>query len=1841
MQFKWLRVLLPKMERLPQKESFACTTSDISMKCGTGRKQTARKAVVTKNLLDPAQQKSKQNPGMSKRRIEISDHRKGCGRQITEVLMFCVKCKDVQKFSFTELKEHCQQKHPDDKPMFVCSRCGFTVYDVERMNVHAISHKVDSPLSTGPGDGKEDWSSNVEGKQHKTRHLKPDTLYCNKCRFSTKDPLQFQKHTLRHDEIQYKCGRCNHVCYTRGEFQRHSVQHTGTFPFKCRYCDYGAVRKDYVVKHTKGVHRDIVKNGGSVLVLPMRKGHKKAFPKPNNDLKGKQTTTTQNENSANMTLNDQMSDSVNLAPNPNGTSCQVQDLDIAVLPQTDLTGSGENKSWDKTVEYAKHLNCFPTDARKIRLQVLANSKHTVQPGTPLTLVAPAQVVIPSNCLAQLIEIKSVNGKQQLVFKLIPQASAAACPVLGSDTSESATFSSQEIQQNVNIEIANQQKNSMSSNSPTFLTKNVDHNLFPHFDHLNEGFDADQNGMEINTKTIYSNSQSLGAMTRSSSTLEFRNNSSLKWKQKVTADQLQVRESITTDSAWGLRQNGFVSPDVLGKTVHCLQRGVLDDKATVPNLNLDTQEIINQVDNESLTFSGCKEMQKSKIPYLTNEVVTSKGQESLSNGEQPFLSRFNNTCLEVTSIDKTFEKPFAQLPKVMQVLPNTSVRLCDRQLIGSGCKTAIRSVESLPFDGTKTNTQLCIKPVCTSPDTGTTTQLQMSSTSSRNNTSSSSQSCGLQMTPNFSPLQPSLVSKATNHPEYLKCQRTEIVNKQPINLEACKIRSQNQSMRCAAVQNFRNTSAPCLLPQGYNEVHHIGSSFSALRKCEKNRKMPDLPLQQLNALERREIDANDSIKSGHNNQILVTKTQKDLQKNTNCPNSAGAPINLFTTKSTSSLAVMNKIHDDSELVKEGSLYLNPDAQYAQGTLQDTTVNADLSDFSNHCDLEGNESPEDHLVDTQWPIISSVFSLSCGTNVVPESIRWDNDQDNTRPSFASAQILKPHLCSLIQADSTSLSNALEERSSLKGCHITEPLSRKNPEHISKSGDVCLSTTEVQSVVSGSPFKVSRDRNLAECLSLLPPVSPIEIQDSSSAHRFEQFDDDVQMIQDAYSLYSGEFSLNQNSSNVCLGQSPTSSNNTAVEHSTHVNSFVQIKQLSSMLSSTENSSTDVTQNHQTKLVSPPKLNVLNLSPDDVSIQNKSLPNIPLSDGLGKPSISHNISSSFLLSPSPSGVTTNAFKEHVQNQVDLAKICEPNASSSEGDSFHQNICHFSEEVQKDMPITSAVTSSVKLCHQFSLENKDSLFSSSCNFCTNSKNVNSTSAAEKLEQVPHSFDQTQKLAEELTLPPATKLQNILLSSSFSAGNQSSHTKVQLKPPGNISRTHSMLSPSINQGRCFPLPGDASNQTKCVNDLVNLQNTDEIKNNKPNCLWESGSGSVSMGQNVLNPLSQLQSTSEISSLCTSAFPVCSMKTQVNHESTSSPHHQIKDPDCSRHEATYKVVSSGIVLRVLNAADDSKQKTSTVSCQTVNQSQNLSVFYSSSVLESTARKSDMQAPLVTKKRKEPESVNNCSSKAKYQANRNCDTSVLVDQPNVFNTTSIKLVARQKSQQLKCNEELPSKRRCTRKGKADQVQHNALIKKIEKKDNLVPVATDTCELLKTARKLRLKPFNDSQLVKCPRRNQPVVVLNHPDVDVQEVTNVMQTIGKYRGHVLKVVLSERTVISLNLKKKQQRQEVGNQSISHDKWHNCKVVSPAKERLMLKMKLKKIHKNNYQIVKHTQNEHLQFKFHCWFCGRMFCDQEEWIAHGQRHLMEATRDWNDVTTIQETTESGAEVLNVERKSNI
>lgn len=158
----------------------------------------------------------------------------------------------------------------------------------------------------------------------------------------------------------------------------------------------------------------------------------------------------------------------------------------------------------------------------------------------------------------------------------------------------------------------------------------------------------------------------------------------------------------------------------------------------------------------------------------------------------------------------------------------------------------------------------------------------------------------------------------------------------------------------------------------------------------------------------------------------------------------------------------------------------------------------------------------------------------------------------------------------------------------------------------------------------------------------------------------------------------------------------------------------------------------------------------------------------------------------------------------------------------------------------------------------------------------------------------------------------------------------------------------------------------------------------------------------------------------------------------------------------------------------------------------------------------------------------------------------------------------------------------------------------------------------RTLRLFPVRPSQPVKVPRLNQPVVVLNHPDTDIPEVANIMRSVHRHKGAVQRVVLSQGTLKALS---ELNRDTFRNISAGKSKSSHYRRVWPeatVKERFILNLKLKRLGGNTFKVANlSSKATQLQTSFRCWFCGRHFRNQEVWVGHGQRHFMEATRDWN------------------------
>ncbi|XP_068610812.1 zinc finger protein 518A [Brachionichthys hirsutus] len=206
--------------------------------------------------------------------------------------------------------------------------------------------------------------------------------------------------------------------------------------------------------------------------------------------------------------------------------------------------------------------------------------------------------------------------------------------------------------------------------------------------------------------------------------------------------------------------------------------------------------------------------------------------------------------------------------------------------------------------------------------------------------------------------------------------------------------------------------------------------------------------------------------------------------------------------------------------------------------------------------------------------------------------------------------------------------------------------------------------------------------------------------------------------------------------------------------------------------------------------------------------------------------------------------------------------------------------------------------------------------------------------------------------------------------------------------------------------------------------------------------------------------------------------------------------------------------------------------------------------------------------------------------------------------------------------PSQRKRRRKRLFDELP--ATVHKARRFTNRMSTEQEMTELWEPVAKdvemtLRLAPFNSQQEVRCPRRCQPVVVLNHPDAEIPEVANIMKVVQRYKGAVTKVALSKKTVQALlDLGTLEKSSSTKGASSCSDSSRPRPVQSSVQERFLLKLKLRKKSKKKYEVMKDLSScRQDSVVFDCWFCGRLFHSQEDWIGHGQRHLMEATRDWN------------------------
>ncbi|NXL61657.1 Z518B protein, partial [Chordeiles acutipennis] len=351
-------------------------------------------------------------------------------------LISCIKCRSVQKISMQDIEKHKKLGWTEDKS-FICKKCShitppaFHFFPEGTNALDFEKHGKKSPSKTQ--------------KTFKVKNFLPGKYYCDKCRFSTKDPLQYKKHVGQHEEIKFICSHCSYVSYTKGEFQRHLVKHTGTFPYQCEYCEYGAVRHDYIVKHTRRVHETPTKRLSNTIINYKQKKPSQStlFEKQIYD-----KIPFQNE-----LLNSSSNMVCEIRSKATKTVCLSHDVECSIN-----TASVQDKPILEPSEISVCEN------QSVEVEVYSPKTEPLQPGMPLTVIAPSELVVPSNCLAQIVEIKIVNGAQQLVLKLIPMKEATCKPVNGPEEE----LENQDIERS-----AEGKKKSVSQNELLTMQVNVD------------------------------------------------------------------------------------------------------------------------------------------------------------------------------------------------------------------------------------------------------------------------------------------------------------------------------------------------------------------------------------------------------------------------------------------------------------------------------------------------------------------------------------------------------------------------------------------------------------------------------------------------------------------------------------------------------------------------------------------------------------------------------------------------------------------------------------------------------------------------------------------------------------------------------------------------------------------------------------------------------------------------------------------------------------------------------------------------------------------------------------------------------------------------------------------------------------------------------------------------------------------------------------------------------------------------------------------------------------------------------------------------------------------------
>uniref|UniRef100_A0A673TG28 Zinc finger protein 518A n=1 Tax=Suricata suricatta TaxID=37032 RepID=A0A673TG28_SURSU len=339
----------------------------------------------------------------------------------------CLKCQDSTRYSPNDLQKHFQMWHHGELPSYPCEMCSFSANDFQIFKQHRRTHR--STLVKCDICNNESVYTLLDLTKHFTStHCVNGNFQCEKCKFSTQDVGTFVQHIHRHNEIHYKCGKCHHICFTKGELQKHLHIHSSTFPFTCQYCSYGATKREHLVRHVITLHKEhlyakekLEKDKYDKRMAKTSAGLKLILKRYRIDASRKtfwKRKKVNNGSDRSIEKNTQVLKILN--------KTQAKSEDQGHLIQEHLNEEkGERRHCENNgkPELESEKPTLLSTGQCSRADEGSNSTlgflRTAVQGPTVLMVKNNRITIPANYSADFMGFKMVDGKQHIVIKLLP------------------------------------------------------------------------------------------------------------------------------------------------------------------------------------------------------------------------------------------------------------------------------------------------------------------------------------------------------------------------------------------------------------------------------------------------------------------------------------------------------------------------------------------------------------------------------------------------------------------------------------------------------------------------------------------------------------------------------------------------------------------------------------------------------------------------------------------------------------------------------------------------------------------------------------------------------------------------------------------------------------------------------------------------------------------------------------------------------------------------------------------------------------------------------------------------------------------------------------------------------------------------------------------------------------------------------------------------------------------------------------------------------------------------------------------------------------------------------